>query len=93
MDKSYVLSHNHITTAIRLLEAREAHLTKEGDSGLERAVEIKRVGGLLRTIRRAERDMIYWFEPDLIKQDKLPFSLEKDYYDDADVPQAHRYLK
>jgi len=93
MQKRYVLINNHVRTAELLLVAREKALIRDRDGGADVAMELSRVGGLLRTIRRLERDMIYWFDPSRIVQDELSLPLEKEYYDEASVPQDHRYTK
>lgn len=93
MDKYYVLVYNHLRTARILLVAREGSLVARSKGGSDVQMEIKKVRGLLRTIRRSERDLMYWFEPNTVLEDRLPFSLEKDYYDEADVPDKDRFLQ
>lgn len=93
MDKVYPLVNDHLRTAEMLLIARDRQLEQRLDKGVDVNMERDRVGGLLRSIRRAERDMVYWFDPNKIDQDPLPFALEKEYYDQAGVPEKRRFLK
>lgn len=93
MDKMYVLINNHLRTAELLLLTRQKTLFAEKASNKDVKMELSRVGGLLRTVRRAERDMIYWFDPEKIVEEQLPLKLEQSYYDLAGIPETHRYEK
>lgn len=93
MDKPYILVNDHLRTAELLLISRHDALLKRQDDGADVKMELRRVGSLLRSLRRASRDMSYWFDADSINLDPLPYNVEQDYYDEAGVPARDRYSK